>query len=313
GRVVALHGGAARVELAGAELAAGSRAVRRLAAPALPLTLTCDDDELAARTLEELAQRIGTIALGPGGSAVFQARSTDDGVLLARADGLELAEVSGATPAELANELADALARVAVAESLFALRNSASPLALEAQLATQLALPDPTTEARGVEWRPDLALPRFTAGAASAPATLTNSYHLDLRVRGPVFVTVLELDAAGRLARLFPDAHSERLGLSRGLVSGADWLRLPDPREPRAEAGDELLHWRVAPPAGPSLLVVFASPDEELVERLRASFPPGEAVLPSRAVEALAGLRARFEQEPSLDFDCATIGAWIDG
>ena len=233
----------------------------------------------------------------------FAARTPmPDGLLLARADGLELARISGTNKPELARELAGAVARLAVAESLFALRNTASPLALEARLATELALPDPTTGARGVEWKPELAQPRLTVAREGEPITLTNSYHLDLRARGLCFVTVLELDAGGKLTRLFPSAKSEEHGvLPEGRVSVRDWLRLPDP-----------LTWRLGPPSGPSLLVVFASPDEELVEHLRARFPPFEPVLPSRAVEALAELRARLEREPSLDFDCATIGAWID-
>jgi hypothetical protein len=314
GRVVALDGARARVELAGEALGAGSRAVLRLAAPALPLQLELAQEELGARTLEELAARLGARFIGNGGTAAFRALHAADGVglVLTRADGLELARVSAANPAVAAAELADVLARAALTESLFALRHPASSLALEARLATRLALPDPTTAAREIEWRPDLAVPHLTVARADEPATLANSYHLDLRARGPCWLTILELDADGRMARLFPDASSERLGLfPGGRLADSAWQRLPDPREPRAEGVAELLRWRLGPPAGPSLLVALVTTDAGVNERLRARFPAGESLLPARALEGLAELRAELAARAEVDWALETVGAWI--
>ncbi len=122
--------------------------------------------------------------------------------------------------------------------------------------------------ARIVGGAPGTAPPRFVPRGDAEPRSSRNSLQVELRATAETFVTLAEVDAAGRVTIVFPNEFSDtRAFLPDGRVPAGATVLLPDAlTEPNASG----FFVDAAPPLGPDTLVVLTAASRDDAQRLRA-------------------------------------------
>lgn len=201
--------------------------------------------------------------VGPGEFARYVVEQAGERLRVSSAGALQaVAEYPGADPALAAAGL-DRLARrsVRLAE-LLALSNPASRL----QVSVRVNPVDASGAAQGLAVGGAGRLDAFRVRAPGEPRDPGNSLVLEIEVSAESYLTVVNVDAAGELAVLFPNPVSERNGFyPDGRVPGGRPVRLPDGLGPN-RAG---FHWDLVPPAGLDTVRVFAARELATAQALR--------------------------------------------
>jgi hypothetical protein len=184
------------------------------------------------------------------------------------------------------------------------------------QIVLELRVPDDRIEARDIaRWTSGVARMRFRL--AGEPRDSGNSLQLEARANRHVYLTIIDIDAAGRVTQLFPTPAQEPAFLPEGRVPVDRWTRIPDSLDSGNAAG---FHWDFGPPAGLDTLRVFATTDLATTHWLRtlirsasntgdaaASLPALRSGLNQRAIRGLQVVADQVDSAAQSDWTAASL------
>jgi hypothetical protein len=253
---------------------AGARAVALAPPPAsseLPVALVDGDAKRAVALRKAVAKRLPVIRfVGSGEFARFVVRCNAQKCRVDGADGLyAIAELDASDTDALVDGLVNLFARSLTAAELLALDNPSSEIRVKLAVVAK----DDTDAARGDERGMVLVgsgeSPQFRIRRDGTPRTRENSLQLRVEPSADCHVTVVDVDSAGTVQVLFPNASSEKKGYhpDGGLRAG-EALLIPDSLQAGNRAG---FHIDYAPPAGTDTLRAFCTRDPRAASALRSA------------------------------------------
>jgi hypothetical protein len=186
------------------------------------------------------------------------------------ADGLyALAELDAQDVEELSAQLANLFARSLTADELLALDNPASAIAVKLAVVAKASADAAHGDERGMVLVSSADKPSFRVRPDGAPRTRENSLQLRVEPSADCHVTVVDVDSAGTVQVLFPNASSEKKGYHPdGALRAGEELLIPDSLEAGNRAG---FYVDYAPPAGTDTLRAFCTRDPRAASALRAA------------------------------------------
>ena len=279
GRVVQVRGSDSVLEIVSrvkalSAIAPGSRAVPIAAAAPekVPVRLgrmTGEQREKLGGFLQNRLKDLVEVAAEEGFARFVMDRGTEDGSVWELSDGTGLGAVQTLQAADLeqaAGKLEDFLLRSRNASELLALENLASSLELQVEVHRPLTLGTRQVGEKGVQIIPDLDSPRYRIRKPGEPRSDGNSLQLEIRVNSPAYITVVDVDAEGKVNVLFPNDSQSADFFPDGLVPGGETVVIPDSLESGNRAR---FFFDYSPPSGLDTVRVFAAADLETARRIR--------------------------------------------
>jgi hypothetical protein len=279
GRVVEVRGSDALLEIISrikplSAIAPGSRAVPVSAPPPGPVPVRL------GRMAEDQRQKLGSFLEKRLGAAVQVAtenqfarfvldRGTEDGTRWELSDGTGLGAIETIEAADLeqaAGKVEDFLTRSRNASELLALENLVSSIELAVDVYRPQAAAARQIGEKGIQLIADLDSPRYRIRKEGDARGPENSLQLEIRVNLPAYLTIVDVDAEGKVNILFPNDAQGADFYPDGLVPGGESVLIPDSLESGNQARFFLDY---SPPAGLDTVRVFAAADLDTARRIR--------------------------------------------
>ncbi len=274
--ITEIKGGDAIAKLSPAKAAvpAGARAVALAPPPAsseLPVALVDTDAARAKALRAALPKRLSGIRfVGAGEFARFVVRCNASRCRVNGADGLfAVADLDASDVDSLAEQLTNLFSRSLTAAELLALDNPAAEVSVKLAVVAKASPGLAHGDERGMVLVSSGESPSFRVRREGAPRTRENSLQLRVEASADCRVTVVDVDSAGTVQVLFPNAASEKKGYyADGAVRAGEALLIPDSLEPGNRAGFFVDY---SPPAGTDTLRAFCTRDPRAASALRAA------------------------------------------
>lgn len=326
GEVTTIAGGRAllRIDPPMASVQGGARA--SLVAPPpvshlLPLCFVGLAPARAAALEKELRRRIpGVRAVGTSDYAVHHVRISEREVTIFGADGVRpVGSFPVAVGRSIPGRLAEFIENNHNRSSLASLDNPASSMGLDVRLSTSRGPREAATGPRGVKVVADIREPIYRIRKDGDARNRTNCLQVEIRCNTDCYITIVDVDAAGKISQLFPNSYTRPGFLPDGRLTAGRWIRIPDSIEGGNRAG---FHWDIAPPAGRDTIRVFASTEKETARRIRQSIreiengtlTPGQQAAPLRALRRRLGLAGRgikvVQDKPAKPVPAEGVSDW---
>ena len=274
--VTELKGADAIAQLAPAKASvpAGARAVALAPPPAssdLPVALVDGDAKRAKALRQALPKRLAGIHfVGSGEFARFVVRCSAQKCRVDGADGLyAIAELDAGDVDALADALVNLFARSLTAAELLALDNPSSEIRVKLGVVAKTDAGPGRGDERGMVLVGSGESPKFRIRPDGAPRTRENSLQLRVEPSADCSVTVVDVDSAGTVQVLFPNASSEKKGYHPdGALRAGEELLVPDSLESGNRAG---FYIDYAPPVGTDTVRAFCTRDPRAASALRGA------------------------------------------
>jgi hypothetical protein len=257
-----------------ANVPAGARAVALAPPPAsaeLPVALVDANEKRAKALRQALPKRLAEIRfVGSGEFARFVVRCNAQKCRVDGADGLyAIAELDASDHDALVDGLVNLFARSLTAAELLALDNPSSEIRVKLAVVAKADADAARGDERGMVLVGSGESPKFRIRKDGTPRTRENSLQLRVEPSADCHVTVVDVDSAGTVQVLFPNAASEKKGYHPdGALRAGKPLLIPDSLESGNRAG---FHIDYAPPAGTDTLRAFCTRDPRAASALRSA------------------------------------------
>jgi Caspase domain/Domain of unknown function (DUF4384) len=289
-----------------ASVPAGARAVALAPPPAssdLPVALVDGDAKRAKALRAALPKRLAGIHfVGNGEFARFVVRCSAAKCRVDGADGLyAIAELDAGDVDALVDGLVNLFARSLTAAELLALDNPSSEVRVKLAVVAKTEAGPAKGDERGMKLVGSGESPKFRIRPDGAPRTRENSLQLRVEPSADCSVTVVDVDSAGTVQVLFPNASSEKKGYHPdGALRAGEELLIPDSLESGNRAG---FYIDYAPPIGTDTVRAFCTRDPRAASALRGAIraldPNAQGTRSTRSAglsalrQQLAGLASR--------------------
>jgi hypothetical protein len=285
-------------------IAPGSRAVPVSAPPPGPVPvhlgrMAAEQREKIGSFLEKRLKGVVDVAPAEEFARFVLDRGTEDGSSWELSDGTGLGAIETFEAADLDQataKLEDFLTRSRNASELLALENLASSLELEVAVHRPQAPGAIQVGEKGIQLVADLESPRYRIRKEGEPRGPENSLQLEIAVNMPAYITVVDVDAEGKVNILFPNDAQGADFHPDGLVPGGERVLIPDSLESGNRAKFFLDY---SPPSGIDTVRVFAAADLDTARRIREFALQIRDELGSlEEISALGGPDTSFELAP---------------
>jgi hypothetical protein len=284
----------------GAAIAAGSRAVALMPAPAttrIAIRLLDVPADRRSRVEESLRRGIRDVVfVGPGEAARFLVDLQGPLVRLLSADGLHVVGSFALNDERAAASVARIVSRSAGAAELLSFDNPSSQL----RVAVRVGGAGPIAT-RDIRLATETAPARMHSRRDGEARSAQNSLQLSLSVNADAYITIVDVDSEGSMNVLFPNDYQQRTFYPDGAVRAGELVTIPDSLQTGNRAG---FHWDYSPPRGTDTVRVFASTDlatatliRQHIKSLQQATGQGRSDPQQRGLAAdFDGLRADLRQ-----------------
>ncbi len=264
-----------KLEPSAYQISAGDRAVEVLPAPPSQKVLirwlgAIDSDQPVVESrLRERYKFVNFVSTESFSQLALEL--TADEMIVFAADGSTVkTRTSRTNVKDVADFLAPSIFRVITTGELLALGNPGSELVLRLEVATKASSTQRLEGTPAVRIVPNTNSTRYTIRRETDARTATNSLQFRVSASSDCYATLIDVDAIGNVAVIFPNAVSEANGFLRdGLLSAGETFLIPDSLRPQNSAG---FHLDLVPPAGTDTVMAVCATNHDTARKLRTQF-----------------------------------------
>jgi hypothetical protein len=202
--------------------------------------------------------------------------------------GLQANREIEASEAQLAQAIADVVARAVALEALAGLENEASRIRLDVRKSGDDTPRERTIGTRSVIMNASVEPEILHFYQRGSPRTPSNSLQLEIETSRSCYLTIVEVDARGSAFVLFPNSIQRPAFHPSGRIEPGSTVRIPDALEPGNQAG---FYFDFGPPAGTETFYVYCMERLDDAQRLRASLG-GIQTRSTHPIDSALGLRS---------------------
>lgn len=291
-----------RLDSTSARIVTNSRAIRLSATPpsrSIDVAIRSASSDLRYALMSEISSRldgvrfVGADQFSPFVIELLKPEAADGAreVVLLDVAGLhESARFQWSSADSVADRLVPALLRGSNVGSVTSLSNPQSTMRVEVGIVSESAT-------RGVGVVPAHQPGRYRIKREGEPRSHANSLMLELECDRDCYVTLVDIDSAGDVTVLFPNAHQSPEFFPDGLIRGGTRVRIPDGLDSGNAAG---FHWDYREPVGVDTIHVFATEHLGTARKIRRYLSVADSGARSRSSfhDDIEALRSELVSQP---------------